>query len=338
MGQKRFAQRLRSTIAPVADRLGLGNRLRQGFVEVNLLGERAKFLLRGRPDPSTAIILAGSGRSGTTWLTEVLCTLPGVQQIFEPLLPLVNTRVRAITGWDVSDPHVRAVYLRPDNHYPSWQELWQHILTGRMRNYWTDYERNSYFPDRFLVKEIRANLMLGYLYRQFQPRIVYIMRHPCAVVQSRLSITPPWHADVQDILQQEVLVHDHLQPWIAQIAAETDLVGAHAVWWAVENHIALQQLQKIPHFLIYYENLVMQPDVILSSLLPWLGYTQMPSRVKKLLLQPSRMSNKHISYQDKQERLSRWQGQFSAAEQQRILNWAHRFGLTMYDETPTPVN
>jgi hypothetical protein len=337
MNNKSLSQKMRSTISPIADTLHLGSLLRQMFVETRLLGEYSKFALHGYPAPSTSIILAGSGRSGTTWLTEVLCALPGVQQIFEPLFPPWNPQVRALTGWDKRDPYIRAIYLRPEEENEDWQTEWQRILTGRVRNYWTDYNRSSYFPDRFLIKEVRANMMLGYLHRQFQPRIIYIMRHPCAVVYSRLAAPQPWHADVQDILQQEDLLNDHLQPWVEAIAAETDVFGAHAVWWAVENHVALQQLRGIPHFLVYYEDLVMQPETVLDNLMPWLGYEQMPPGVEKLLSRPSRMSHANLAYQDKQMRLSNWQKQVSSADQERILSWAHRLNLAMYNETALPV-
>jgi hypothetical protein len=206
------------------------------------------------------------------------------------------------------------------------------------RNYWTDYERTSWFPARFLIKEIRANLMLGWLYRRFQPRIIYLVRHPCAVVYSRLMAPQPWHADVRDILVQEELVADHLQPWVSAIARERDLLGAHAVWWAVENHIALHQLEGLPHAILFYEDLILRPREVLENLLPWLGVKRLPRKIFSLLPQPSRMSNRHLAYRDEQERLSRWQSGLSVEEQKRVLMWARQLGLEMYDATLYPTS
>ena len=321
----------------VSDNIGMGRVLRRAYVDTLLLGERAKFGIMGNPKPDTAIFLAGSGRSGTTWITDVICSLPGVQQIFEPLFPLWSEQVRGLTGWDMSNPYIRSWYLRAEGEIPEWTSLWQEIFTGQFRNYWTDYERNSWFPDRFLVKEVRANMMLGFLHAHFQPRIVYILRHPCAVVHSRLTLPQPWHADVQDILKQETLVTDHLEPWASAIEKETDLVGAHAVWWAVENHVALQQLKNIPHYLVYYEDLVLRPREVLETLLPWLGVENVPEKVFSLLPKPSRMGNENLNYQDAQDRLSRWQSGLSVREQELVLSWAGRLGLTMYDASPLPL-
>lgn len=330
------SKKIHSIAKHYLDNWGVGTLMRQSLVEVRLSGERVKFAVIGRSKPNSGIILAGSGRSGTTWITDVLCALPGVQQVFEPLFPLWNERVRQITGWDRRDPYIRSIYLRPEDEHPEWDDLWHRILTGRFRNYWTDYERNSWFPDRYLIKEVRANLMLGYLHRHFQPRVVYILRHPCAVVYSRLAAPQPWHADVQDILRQEKLVEDHLQPLVSSIEQETDLVGAHAVWWAVENYVALHQLKDVPHYLVFYEDLVSRPREVLETLLPWLGVKKMPEKVLSLLSQPSRMSNKKLAYQDEHDRLSRWQGSLSVGEQKRVLSWAGRLGLTLYDDSPFP--
>jgi len=323
-------------IKPLADGASFGHWMRQAYVEACLIGEHLKFGLSGRPRPASAILLTGPGRSGTTWITDVLCALPGVQQIFEPLFPLWNERVRQITGWDKRDPYIRSIYLRPEEEYPEWEDLWRRIVTGKFRNYWTDYERTSWFPSRFLIKEVRANLMLGWLHRKFQPRIVYLLRHPCAVVYSRLVAPQPWHADVRDILRQEKLVEDHLKPWAAEIERETDRLDAHAVWWAVENLVALRQLQGIPHALLFYEDLVLHPHEVLENLLPWLGVEHIPKKVFDLLPQPSRMSNHNLAYRDAQDRLSRWQTSLSVKEQKRILFWAERLGVDVYDMQPHP--
>jgi len=147
------------------------------------------------------------------------------------MFPLWNDEIRLLTGWDRSDPYIRGVYLRTEGEYREWEAYIDRILSGQIRNYWTDYDRSSYFPDRFLVKEVRANMMLGFIHRKFEPRIIHIIRHPCAVIYSRLAAPTPWHADVKDLLCQEELVEDYIRPWIPEIEKEKDLIGAHAVLW-----------------------------------------------------------------------------------------------------------
>ncbi|MCO6453093.1 MAG: sulfotransferase [Caldilineales bacterium] len=305
---------------------------RKAVADARRLGEHAKFAVKGRPDPSAAIVLASSGRSGSTWLADILSALPGVQQIFEPFHPEASAVYRRLSGWDGDQgPVYLRAYLRPDEPQPEWHALLADVLSGRVRNYRSDYARTSYFPDRFLVKFIRANLMLGFIYENFRPAIIFLVRHPCAVVYSRLHrVRTPWHADVKHLLRQEKLVEDYLRPWLTQIEAETDLLGAHALWWAVESRVAMDDLSTRPHQFIYYEALVREPKVELNRILPALGYTdaQIPAKV---LTQTSR-----VTTGGQTPTIAAWQRDFTPAEQSRILTWAERFDIPWYDDQPLP--
>jgi hypothetical protein len=328
---------LRKTVRPYFDRIGIGGATRQAFVETRLVGERLKFLFRGRPDPSSAILLAGSGRSGTTWITSIITAAPGMQQIFEPLIPYWSKEIQCLSGWDASTHYAHSFYLHPTGDYPEWQHLWYRILTGRFRHYWTDYVRNTYFPNRFLIKVIRANLMLGYLYDTFQPQIIYITRHPCAVVHSRLAVG--WHADVADILRQDQLVETYLSPWVGAIERERDQLGAHAVWWAVENLVATQELASRPHYPVTYESLCLHPFQEAEQILAWLNLHMSVSRQSKLEIQvarPSRTSRQHKRYESKWDRLAEWQYKLSVEDQRRILDWARRVGIDRYYDGVLP--
>jgi hypothetical protein len=139
-------------------------------------------------------------------------------------------------------------------------------LTGRSRTYWTDTARTSFFPRRYLIKEVRVSLMLGYLHDQFHPRIAYLSRHPCAIVASRIGLG--WRLDLNNLLSQEELVEDHLSPWLARIErARSNPVATHAIWLAVENRVASQHLSTRPHSHAYYEHL-MEPEATFERSLP----------------------------------------------------------------------
>ena len=296
-----------------------------------LLCERLWFSLRGQPLTSSTIFLAGSGRSGTTWLADIIGTIPNIQQVFEPLSPVWDKEVRELANWDKRDPYLRSVYLKPFGSYPRWHGYLQKVLSGQVRNDWTDQKGIGILPSRFLVKEIRSNLMLGYIYENFQPSIIYIMRHPCAVISSRLIRPKPWFTDVNDILYQEELVEDYLRPWVKEIEQEKDLVGAHAVWWALENLVALNQLHKVPHLLITYESLVTDPEAALQVVFRFLQVTKKPDCLNELISKPSRTSRKNRDYESVVDRLSAWKRELSAEHQERILDWSYKLGIDIYD-------
>lgn len=315
-------------------RLGVEGLVKRTLVGACRLPERVGFLLDGAPPASSAIVLAGSGRSGTTWLADAVCTRTRTQQVFEPLHPEEVPEVRALAGWGPDrGPHIRSHYLDPDRVHPAWRDFLERVSTGRVRNWWTDVVRTSWMPRRFLVKAIRANLMLGFWVRELSPHVVLVVRHPCAVVSSRLHV--PWHADVADILCQEELVECHLRPWLAEIEREKDLLGAHAVWWAVENLVATRQLAQRRHFFAFYEDLALAPDRRLGELFSWLELGHAPPRSADLL-RPSRMTHPGNEIASLGERLGAWRTRLSELECDRVLSWATRMGLDWYDREPLP--
>jgi len=324
----------RDRIKRLSHPLGLDGFLRDAYVKSGLIAEKAYFMLAGRPQPETSILLAGSGRSGTTWLSNLLAAMPSTQLIFEPLWPTNNPAIRKLTGWNDGEPRVRGYYLTPDKEHPEWDPLLQAVFSGRCRNYWTDKYRFTLTPKRFLIKEIRANMMMGYIYRKLRPRIVYLVRHPCSVIVSRLTMPVPWAASVQDLLRQEELVEDHLRPWLKEIEREKSLVGAHAVWWAVENRIAQGQLAAVPHIRVFFEELAASPDLIKTQIYAHFNSQPPPDKFERVFSSPSGLS--HRPYRDVSERLSLWKGFLSQDDQRAILTWARRFGVDWYTEDIMP--
>jgi len=312
--------------------LGLRPAIERSLLEAGLLGERLQYCFRARPTPSEAILLAGSGRSGTTWVSDLLCRVPGTQRIFEPL--------RQAARWQPPGtwPSVRSPYLRPEGEYPGWHALLRDVLTGRCRSYWTDPSRTSFFPDRYLIKEIRANLMLGYIHDHFQPRIIHVLRHPCAVVASRTRLD--WRVNLGDLLQQEELLEDELAGLAGDIErARSDSVASHAIWWAVESRVAGRQLRERPHFRAYYERLVSEPEASLRAMLKWLDLDGDGIDAEKI----RRRSHTTWRGGERQEEqhsaatLSSWKRQLSQEEQRVVLDWAYRLGVEDYGEEALPV-
>ena len=230
-------------------------------------------------------------------------------------------------------------YLRPDGHYPHWDHVLSRVLTGQSRTYWTDTARTSFFPKRYLIKETRASLMLGYLHDHFHPRIAYLSRHPCAVVASRIGLG--WQLDLNNLLSQEELIEDHLSPWIAHIErAKTNPVATHAIWLAVESRVAWHHLSTRPHCHAYYEHLLVEPEATLRSILSRLnlGMARIPEgRLKR----NSRTTWRERIAKDPSEKdyaLSNWKRRLSRDDQREVLDWAYRLGVTCYSDQSLPVS
>lgn len=298
----------------------------------NQVVERAHLLSNERPKASDAVLVSGSGRSGTTWIHDILGSIPGVQLIFEPLNPNFVEEASKLSGIPKSEqPKVFCQYLSADQNYPDWHTFLERILTGQVRNSWIDRSINWKHTNQYITKLIRGNLMLAYIKGNFDPKVIYVIRHPCAVILSRLN--NGWFADVDDLLSQEALIDEYLKPWVGLIEKERDLIGAHAVWWAVENMVALHEIKKEEHYLIKYEDFCLSPRSLFSDLFSWLGYTRFEAS-KNLIQEPSRLSD--ISYATMKNRLGFWKDNLSTLTQERILVWADRLGIDMYSDDNLP--
>ena len=123
--------------------------------------------------PSDTVLVVGSGRSGTTWLGNMIGQWPGFLSLFEPFdyrhVPEINiTSLRP--------------YIRMNETSNPLDDIIRNVLLGKYKNAWTLSENTRRFTWRILIKDIRINLLLPYIRQRFGNRIIYIIRHPCATV------------------------------------------------------------------------------------------------------------------------------------------------------------
>jgi len=288
------------------------------------------FIATGKPTPSAALVVASSSRSGSTWLADMMSLTLRLQQVFEPLHPKHNAAVRRLTGFDPNQDH--AYYLRASDAYPDWNRLLQAILTGKIRSHWTDAVPTIWFPQGYLIKMIRANLMLGYISDQFHPKLIYLVRHPCAVVHSRLKMG--WTTNAGAFLAQENLVEDYLQPWVSQIEREDNVVGSHALGWAIENLVAQRELSTRPHYRIFYEHLIMDTAQETRRITDYVGLKA--SEIPEGVIEHSSRTSHRFAIQAPVDRLVSWKKGLSQEDQFRVLDWANRLGISWYNMEPMP--
>lgn len=283
---------------------------------------------------SSALVLASSSRSGSTWLADMLSFALQRQQIFEPLHPEYDATVRQLTGFDPHRDRISSFYLRSGSTQPAWHQFLSAVLTGHVRNAWTDAAPAIESPRGLLIKMIRANLMLGYLYDHFQPKIVYLVRHPCAVVNSRLW--QRWSVDARLLLKQEELVEDYLRPWVTEIERETDPVGSHALWWGVENLVAQRELAGRPHYRVYFESLMLDPRQGIKRIADYIGSAA--GDVPQAMIEKPSWTSSRKGGDALIAPLVSWKAGLAQEQQDRTLVWAYRLGITWYNTEIWPVD
>lgn len=197
-------------------------------------------------DPAGTVLLAGSGRSGTTWLGQIINADHDYREVFEPLFP---DRVKQVADF----PTTR--YITANDHDPALARRIGALLEGRVRNAWTDQFNRKLIAHQRLIKVIRGNLMLGYIRQSFpQVKLCFATRHPCAVALSRLKLG--WAPHLHELLAQTHLVNDHLlahRETIARVMHHGDLFDQHIVMWCIENAVPLRELRPGDACVLQYE-------------------------------------------------------------------------------------
>jgi hypothetical protein len=276
----------------------------------------------GKGDHRSSVFLAGSGRSGTTWLSEIINHRGDYRYVFEPFNP----------GKVGAFGHFRSKqYLRPDNRREEFLEPARSVLTGELRDPWTDRFHRRFVARRRLIKDIRANLLLGWMRANFPGMpIILLLRHPCAVVASRLALG--WRDNLSETMEQGDLVEDFLLPMEAEIRAARDDFERHLFLWCIDNYVPLKQFGPGEIHLAFYENLLVNPDAELRSLFAFLG-EDFDSRVFGRLGHPSPLSRKDTIGHS----VDGWRSQTSPRKLERTIEILALFGLDrLYGEGAMP--
>jgi hypothetical protein len=269
-------------------------------------------------DPGKSVIVAGAARSGTTWLADIIGSQLGSRMMFEPFHAGQVEQFR--------DYHYFH-YMRPDDVDARLLAFSTSVLTGRIRHPWIDRHVEVLRPRWRLVKEIRACLFLRWLHEQFpEIPILFIVRHPCAVVASRLQLGWATDSDIEPFLNQPRLVDDHLGELLPLLRGATTDEEKHAIIWCVSNLVPLRQFTGAGLELIFYEELCRRPETEIVRVFDALG--QRPgSGVFRSAYRPSTTTRGRSAVVRGGDPVTSWREHLSTDQISRIMDVVGRFGL-----------
>lgn len=282
--------------------------------------------------PSAAIILAGSARSGTTWISEVINHDRRLRVLFEPFHVKEVPLVAALPGRP-------RPYLRPEADDPAWDETARRILSGKVRHPWIDRFNTTRLSRRRLIKEIHANLILKWLHAHYpETPLLLLLRHPCAVAYSqrslRIVIT---HDELRRFLDQPELMADHLEPFRGLIRETTDEFGILVLLWCLENYVPLRQFRPGEAMVLFYEQLRVEPEAYLRPILEWVRRPYDEAILAKLS-RPSRTSwGKHSSMREGRDPITNWREGLTPGEIRRAVEILRATGMdAIYSDEALP--
>ncbi len=290
---------------------------------------------------SIPIVLVGSGRSGTTWLLDVLTIDINYRPIFEPLHWLQIKKASEfhnlyLTKNDKFPALERFLndifYYRVDDGWLRWMHfgiLKEEQLLRKILQYSYNFPKYKFWAKNRVVKFIKANLMIEWLEECFNPKIVYLIRHPCAVIASQRKMG--WDSRLTRFLSQDGLVNEYLEPHIDLISSAKTELERLTILWCIENFILLKQIKKkdVTAFACIYENIVCEPENQLNNIMTYLAYPQAVAR--KTI---NKMKKKMSPYKGS---LEKWQSNLSNMEIDYILDASNQFGIDIYGRDSFPV-
>jgi hypothetical protein len=290
------------------------------------------------------VVIAGSPRSGTTWLLELLRTLPGYKALNEPLM-YQDARNGHGFSW--------RTYLEPGEEADEQRAYLETVLTGQLGISPAWYFEAENRPtqlvehatrDRLVVKFCRMNRMLHWFCGQFNVRgPVFIIRHPCAVVASMLR-HEAWDED--DMRGQDRAQHalhggtlpDSLQevfgPVLRRIETKVEVL---ATMWCLDHYVPLVHHASgmYPWVLVPYERMVTRGHEELRRITGALS-VEMTTEMRNQLGEPSN-SVKDQLHEDAQQQLSKWRRRLSDHQINAILRIVDEVGLSeLYSDDLEP--
>jgi hypothetical protein len=307
--------------------------------------------------------IAGSGRSGTTWIQDALAAANKLRPVFEPLHPYLT---------DIGRRYAHRALSANDEH-PELKHYLEGACVGRGPRLWTQYRQQMRWllppPEEFwswrdarrtkihwvrlvkgfprmtldgfrqdpLIKCIRANLMLPWIARQLGSRVTLIVRHPGAVIESELR--GGWNAGLAlDRFRNDARLHELTQNrYRALLARQLNSVEALTLRWVIENQWVMEAAEGggIPVF--HYEYLRSSPDMEWPRLCSALGLPKVPD--DRTLTKPSQQSGTaRKSVPLVQSRTPRWMSGLTVKQKSLIRGILEAVGYDGYSmDTPDPL-
>jgi hypothetical protein len=283
------------------------------------------------------IVVTGTHRSGTTWVGKMLAADARTAYISEPLNVLHRPGVfhAKVKCW--------YQYICEDNeaeYLPAFRELlefdyhlWDEIRSLRSRRDFLRMGRDFLIfynglmrGQRPLLKDPFAVFSTPWFAQRLNCRIVVTVRHPAAFASSLKRLN--WPFDFQDLLDQTLLMRDHLEPDRAEMESirPEDLIGQAALLWKLIYRSVHADAERNPDFIVVrHEDLSLDPVAGYRDLYASLGLEFTP-RIEKFILSASSSDNPaensrkkvHGFKLDSRANVSVWKKRLTAEEIERI--------------------
>lgn len=285
-----------------------------------------KYIFYDNNNIDNTVLLVGTGRSGTTWIEDIINCDNDFRVMFEPF----NTNyVGFLKHWE------HRQYIPLGTTDKAMVAPIKKILSGSTRNKWIDRFNKKLIVKRRLVKDIRIHASLKWINVQYpQIPIVYVIRHPCAVAKSKEALN--WFSDLTHYTSQKQLNRDFLHPFLSFINEAKTPFQQHIVLWCIENYLIIRQFERGELLITFYEDFCTKPNREAEKIFKFLNLR--PKNVHLTIDKPSALSAEHSAINlGQRDLIGGWQKKISDEENLFYLKAMKIFSLEkLYNESPAP--
>lgn len=287
----------------------------------------SKIYLNLNKNIKNTVLLAGSGRSGTTWISNIINYDNEYRYIFEPFS---NIYTKECFGFAYKQ------YLRENDDREYFLKTARKIFSGEISNDWVNKFNKRFFCKKRLVKDIRVNFLLKWIREHFSEiLIIFVVRHPIAVASSRMKLG--WATHMEKILAQEDLITDFFQDVFDKIQDCPSSFERQIFLWCIENYVPLVTLGKENVYMLSYESFCLEPERESQKMLCWIG-KKYNNSIKAAIRKPSEVSSSHSAINTGENLVCKWKKEVTRDECKKAIKILSLFGMEQYySEEPYPL-
>lgn len=280
---------------------------------------------KNRFKPNDSLLIFSDPRGGSTWLAEMIATIPGSFIYWEPLNPVYLKELKKLNfSW--------RQHIPKEESWPEAKAFFDQILSASIINEWTAMKMsvqeygNGIFP---IVKICRGNHLLPWLVKQFNFKYkpLYLVRHPLAVVSSQLK-QGGWDSDFTKFnIPDMPFNHEYVdhKEFLEGLKSKSESLLAT---WCITNRDLLAK-QSNEWITVYYEELVLDPETQFHKIFSeW--NLPMPNELSNRFDHWSSTSLDTSQSYDQESQLNKWRNDFSAMELEGFQTILDYFDITYY--------
>jgi hypothetical protein len=283
------------------------------------------------------IYIAGLPRSGTTWFASIVNTAKNVKYYYEPFNK--DHVPEAKSHWNK--------YLRLDDHDEAFLEFCEDIFSNQinqasvLKNLKKPYSLLHgglrKLPGRVMVKDVHSCVSLEWIYKQFNPTIVILMRHPCAMAASWYRTFKPTFESgningLERLVEQKNLIDDYLYPYEHFLKTKGSFWQKLGHYWGAAHHVMLKQQQQHPNWIVVqHEDLCLDPSGGFREIFSKLQLKWTNTTVKRLQSSTTTDSGKsYVPSRITSQESEKWKEQLTPWQVEQVLDAVEPFGIPYY--------